>query len=336
MFAGPREMPVEERPDPVPGGDGVVVAVRAAGICGSDVHGFLGTTGRRRPGIVMGHEAAGDIVEVGPSVISVRVGDRVVLKSILACGVCARCRTGRPNLCVERQGMGMHFDGAYAELIAVPNALLVPLPATLTYELGALVEPLAVAMHAVNITQFASMDRVVIVGAGPIGLLTLLATRLRGAGSVVVTDRNRHRLDVARRLGADLTVDVESMDPVAAVMAATDGRGADVVFEAVGIDATVATSLAVARAGGQVTLIGNSAPIVELPMQDVVTRELTLRGSYGFVDEFAGALDALAGRRLDVRPLIELVAPLEDGPDLFDQLADGQVDAVKVMLAPYG
>jgi L-iditol 2-dehydrogenase len=336
VFAGPREMPLEERPDLVPGSGTVVVAVRAAGICGSDVHGFLGATGRRRPGIVMGHEAAGDVVEIGPGVTSVRAGDRVVLKSILACGECDRCRSGRPNLCPERQGMGMHFDGAYAESIIVPEALLVPLADTLSYEEGALVEPLAVALHAVNITPLSSTDRVVVVGAGPIGLLTLLAARLRGAGSVVVSDRDPHRLGVARLLGADLTVEVESTDPVAAVMAATGERGADVVFEAVGINATVAQSLAVARAGGQVTWIGNSAPLVELPMQDLVTREMTVRGSYGFCDEFEQAAAALAAGTIDVRPLIELIAPLEDGPDLFRQLGDGRLDAVKVVLAPNG
>ena len=336
VFAGPREMRLEERPDPVPGSGQVVVAVRASGICGSDVHGFLGTTGRRRPGIVMGHEAAGDVVRVGPGVTTIRAGERVVLRSILACGQCDRCRSGRPNLCAERQGMGMHFDGAYADLVVVPEELVAPLPDTLTYEQGALVEPLAVAMHAVNITPFPPEGFVVVVGAGPIGLLTLLAARLGGAGSVVVTDRNPHRLGVARRLGAELTVDVGSTDPVAGVMAATGGRGADVVFEAVGIGATVAQSLAVAQAGGQVTWIGNSAPLVELAMQDVVTRELTLRGSYGFGDEFKQAVDALAAGSIDVRPLIELVAPLEDGADLFRQLGDGQLDAVKVVLAPHG
>ena len=117
-------MPLREHPDPSPGPGEVVVAVRAAGICGSDVHGFLGATGRRRVGVVMGHEAAGDVVEVGPGVTSVRAGDRVILRSILACGRCDRCRHGQPNLCLDRQGMGMHFDGAYAERIVVPESLV--------------------------------------------------------------------------------------------------------------------------------------------------------------------------------------------------------------------
>jgi L-iditol 2-dehydrogenase len=334
VFRGPGEMPLEDRPDPVPGPGEAVVAIRASGICGSDVHGFSGSTGRRRIGVVMGHEAAGDVVAVGPGVTSARVGDRVVLRSILACGHCERCRHGQPNICENRQGMGMHMDGAYAERILVPDVLLLPLPDTLSYDDGALVEPLAVAMHAVNITPFALMDFVVIIGAGAIGLLTLLAARQRGAGSIIVTDRDPHRLGVARMLGADQAIDVARTDPVAAIAAATGGRGADAVFEAVGIAETVGQSVAAARPGGQVTWIGNSAPDVELPMQQLVTRELTVRGAYGFVDEFEQAADALAAGWIDARRLIECVAPLEVGPDLFRQLAAGSLSAVKVVLTP--
>jgi L-iditol 2-dehydrogenase len=334
VFRGPSSMPLEERPDPVAGAGEAVVAIRASGICGSDVHGFGGATGRRRIGVVMGHEAAGDVVAVGPGVIAAKVGDRVVLRSILPCGRCDRCRHGQPNICLERQGMGMHFDGAYAERIVVPESLLVPLPDALSYETGSLVEPLAVAMHAVNITPFQLLDSVVIVGAGPIGLLALLSARRRGAGTIIVTDRDTHRLDVARKLGADHAIDVSGADPVAAVMDATSGRGADVVFEAVGIAPTVAQSMAVARPGGQVTWIGNSAPEVPLPMQTLVTRELTVRGAYGFVDEFELAVDALASGSIAAGGLIERVAGLEEGEDLFRQLAAGSLSAVKVVLAP--
>jgi L-iditol 2-dehydrogenase len=334
VFRGPGSMPLEDRADPHAGPGEAVVRVRASGICGSDVHGFGGSTGRRRIGVVMGHEAAGDVIEVGPSVTSVSTGDRVVLRSILSCGRCDRCRHGNPNLCLERQGMGMHFDGAYADRIVVRESLLVALPDMVSYEEGALVEPLAVALHAVNITPFELMDSVVIVGAGPIGLLTLLAARRRGAGSIIVTDRDPHRLDVARHLGADEAIDVRDADPLAAVEAATHGRGADAVFEAVGIAATVAQSIAVARPGGQVTWIGNSAPEVELPMQELVTKGLTVRGAYGFIDEFEQAADALATGRIDAGRLIELVAPLEDGEDLFRQLAAGSLSAVKVVLTP--
>ena len=327
-------MPLEERPEPEPGPGQVVVAIRASGICGSDVHGFGGATGRRTVGVVMGHEAAGEVVAVGPGVTGVAPGDRVVLRSILPCGRCDRCVHGQPNICLDRQGMGMHFDGAYAERILVAAQLVVALPDALTYELGALVEPLAVAMHAVNITPFALLDTVVVVGAGPIGLLALLAARRRGAGSIVVTDRDAHRLGVARELGADLAVDVSHDDPVAAVMDATAGRGAAAVFEAVGVAATVSQSMAVARPGGHVTWIGNSAPEVPLPMQQLVTRELTVRGAYGFVDEFERAIDALATGSIDAGRLIERVAGLDEGEELFRSLAAGALSVVKVVLTP--
>ena len=230
----------------------------------------------------------------------------------------------------------MHFDGAYAERIAVPEALVAPMPDTLSYEEGALVEPLAVAMHAVNITPFALLEFVVVVGAGAIGLLTLLAARLRGAGSIVVTDQSAHRLAVARSLGADLSVDVTAQDPVEIVQAATDGRGADAVLEAVGIGATASQSLRLVRSGGNVTWIGNSAPLVELPMQELVTRELTLRGSYAFREEFEHAADAIAEGTIDVRPLIERKAPLDEGSDVFRELGAGELDAIKVVLMPNG
>ncbi|HEY7131696.1 MAG TPA: galactitol-1-phosphate 5-dehydrogenase [Candidatus Limnocylindrales bacterium] len=334
VFRGPGSMPLEERPEPAAGPGEVVVAVRASGICGSDVHGFTGSTGRRRVGVVMGHEAAGEIVAVGEGVRGRRPGDRVVFRSILACGVCDRCRHGQPNLCLDRTGLGMQLDGAYAERVVVPEAMVEALPDGLGFEDAALVEPLAVALHAVNLTPFDLLDEVAIVGAGSIGLLTLLAVRRRGAGRVVVTDRDPHRLEMARALGADVAIDVSAGDPVGAVLDATGGGGADAVFEAVGIAATVGQSIAVARPGGQVTWVGNSAPEVPLPMQQLVTRELTVRGAYAFVDEFAAAIDALATGWIDAHPLVERVAPLEEGEDLFRGLAAGSLPAVKVVLTP--
>jgi L-iditol 2-dehydrogenase len=208
------------------------------------------------------------------------------------------------------------------------------MPDGMRWEQAALVEPLAVAMRAVNLTPLNLMGSLVIIGAGTIGLLTVLAARLRGAGRVIITDLNPHRLDLACRLGADRAVNVREEQAAEVVKSLTEGQGAEAVIEAVGIGASVKQSLAVVRTGGHITWIGNSQPEVEVNMQQVVTRELTIRGTYGFNEEFGRALQAISTGRVDVTPLIERVAPLEEGPQLFHDLASGTLDAAKVVLKP--
>jgi L-iditol 2-dehydrogenase len=334
VYEGAWQMPLREIDAPMPGPEDVVVAVRAVGVCGSDVHGFTGSTGRRYPGIVMGHEFTGVISAVGERVTDHHVGERVVVHPLLTCGMCELCLAGRPNVCLNRTMIGMHQHGAYAEAVSVPQRQLHRLPEALSWEHGALVEPLAVALHAVNNTPLNLMEHVVVVGAGPIGLLVLLAARLKGAGTIIVTDRSPHRLDLARQLGANLVVNVAEQDAVAAVHAATGGVGAHAAIEAVGITPTVQQALAVTRIGGHVTWIGNSAPEVTLNMQHVVTREITIRGVYGFNAEFAQALELLASGRINVAPLIERIAPLAEGPQLVHDLAKGALETVKVVLTP--
>ena len=334
LYEGAWRMPLREVERPEPGPEDVIVAVQAVGICGSDVHGFTGFTGRRQPPLVMGHEFGGVIAAVGEGVTGFEAGDRVVVQPLLTCGECENCRAGLANICTNRTGLGMNVNGAYAEAVRVPQKLLYRLPDSMSWEQSALVEPLAVGMHAVNRTPFSLMDTVVIVGAGTIGLTTLMAARLRGAGRIIVTDLSAHRLELARQMGADVTVNVKESDPVAVVGEHTAGLGAQAVIEAVGVTATVRQSLALVRTGGQVTWIGNSQPEVELNMQQVVTRELTIRGTYGFNEEFGRAITAIDSGRVEVRPLIEKVAPLAEGPELFEALAKGTLDAVKVILKP--
>ncbi len=335
VYEGPWQMPLREIAMPEAGPDDAIVTVQAVGVCGSDVHGFMGTTGRRKPPIVMGHEFSGVVTSVGERVAGYRPGDRVVVFPLLTCGVCVNCRAGRPNICLNRGGLGMNLNGAYAEAVRVPQPMLYRLPEDMSWEQGALVEPLAVAMHAVNLTPLALMDTLVIIGAGTIGLLALLSARQRGAGMIVVTDRSAHRLETARRLGADVVVNIDEQDPAAAVQALTGGAGAHAAIEAVGATAAVQQSLAVVRSGGHVTWIGNSQPEVTVNMQQIVTRELTVRGAYGFVDEFSASIEAIRQSRwFDFTQLIELVAPLEDGPRLVHDLAKGELAAVKVILKP--
>lgn len=334
VYEGAWQMPLREVDAPEPGANDVLISVRAVGVCGSDVHGFMGVTGRRKPPIVMGHEFSGVVSAVGADVKNYKVGDRVIAQPLLTCGECENCRAGRPNICLNRGGLGMNMNGAYADAVRVPEKMLYRLPDEMTWEQGALVEPLAVALHAVNLTPFQLMDTVMIVGAGTIGLLTLMAARLKGAGKIIITDANIHRLDVARALGADMAVNVKEQDPVEIVKAETNGAGAPAVIEAVGIAATAQQALAATRPGGHVTWIGNSQPTVEINMQTIVTRELTLHGAYGFNEEFARSIEVIRMGRLDVKQLVERTASLEEGPQIIHDLAKGSLDAVKVILYP--
>ncbi len=336
VYEGAWQMPMRQVETPqVQSPDDVVVAVQAVGVCGSDVHGFRGTTGRRKPPIIMGHEFTGAIAAVGSNVTDRRVGDRVVVNPILSCGKCENCLAGLPNICYNRSGLGVNLNGAYADAVRVHQKMVYSLPQDLTWEEGTLVEPLAVGMHAVNLTPFRLMDTVVIIGAGTIGLLTLAAAKLRGAGQLVITDVSPHRLQMARRLGADHTVNVAEQDPIAFVQERTRGLGAAAVIEAVGITATVKQSLALVRNGGHVTWIGNSDPEVQINMQQIVTRQVTVAGAYGFNQEFGQSIEMIRSRKIDPMLLVERRATLEEGTPIINDLAKGNLDLVKVILKPH-
>ena len=329
----------EDVPLPEVGPDDVLIAVKACGICGSDVHGMDGSTGRRQPPVIMGHEAAGVIADVGRNVTGWHKGDRVTFDSTIYCGRCHFCRAGRINLCDNRRVLGVSCDdyrqnGAFAEYVAVPQHILYRLPDGLSFERAAMVEPLSVAFHAVHRTTVRLNDTAVVVGAGMIGLLVVQSLRAAGCGRILAVDIDANRLDLARRLGADEALRADTVDVPAEVLERTDGRGADIAIEAVGLSETVQTAVAGLRKGGQLTLVGNVSPQVELPLQAVVTRELTLHGSCASCGEYPACLAMIARGRIDVDPLISAVAPLAEGAAWFHRLHKAASDLMKVILTP--
>ena len=330
---------LQDVPEPEMGPEDVLVRVHACGICGSDVHGMDGSTGRRLPPIIMGHEAAGVIQAVGARVADWNPGDHVTFDSTISCGRCGFCRSGRINLCDNRRVLGVSCGdyrqhGAFAEYVVVPRHILYRLPAGLGFEQAAMVEALSVAVHAVNRTPLRLGDRVVVVGAGMIGLLAVQAARAAGAGWVAAVDLEADRLELARRLGADYCLKADACDVPAEIRKLTDGRGADAALEVVGASKSVNTAIQVLRKGGALTLVGNISPQVELPLQAVVTRELSLSGSCASCGEYPVCLELMARGVVQVAPLISAVAPLAEGADWFRRLYARDKGLMKVILLP--
>ena len=330
---------LQDWPVPEVGPDDVLIRVAACGICGSDVHGMDGSTGRRRPPIVMGHEAAGTIAEVGGNVRDWAAGDRVTFDSTVYCGTCWFCRRGEINLCDHRRVLGVSCEdyrrhGALAEYVAVPHHILVRLPDTVGFHQAAMVEPLSIAVHAVRRAGVTLDDTAVVVGTGMVGLLVVQALRAAGCGRILAVDVDQGRLDLACRLGADEGLRPDTADVPAEVFRRTGGRGADLAMEVVGIAPSVQPAVASLRKGGRLGLVGNLAPKVELPLQAVVTRELTLYGSCSSCGEYPACLDLMGRGAIDVGPLLSAMAPLADGADWFHRLHRGGEGLLKVILEP--
>ncbi len=294
--------------------DDVLVRIRAAAVCGSDLHGYTGKSGRRKPPLIMGHEASGEVAAVGAGVERIQPGERVSIQPLVYRPDPA---TGR----VVRRLIGMNLPGAYAEYTIVPEKNLYRIPDALPFEVASLTEPLAVAVHAVGTTQIRPYDRAIVMGAGTIGLLTMKVLLLAGVQSVVVSDVSDDRLAIARSMGAASTVNPATQDFQAFVSDYTAGQGFDVTFEAVGMSATVSQSLIALRDGGTTVWIGNNVRLVEVDMQAIVTRELHVAGTYGMNErDFQRSLQMVSDGRVNVTPIINRRAALDEGPTLFDEL----------------
>ena len=330
---------IADLPVPAAGRGEVLVRVEACGICGSDVHGFDGSTGRRIPPIVMGHEAAGTVEATGEGVTKFAKGDRVTFDSTVYCGECPYCKRGEINLCDNREVIGVSCGdyrrhGAFAEYVAVPERIVYALPENLSFNEAAMLEAVSVAMHGVNVSPVAGGETALVIGAGMIGLLTLQAARAAGCARVFIADVDATRLKLAREIGADEVLHCSGAELVAEVMRLTGGRGVDLALEAVGRNETVSGAIDCTRKGGTVTLIGNIMPEVTLPLQKVVVKQLRLQGSCASSGEYPEAIELIASGKIQVKPLITAVAGLEDGPRWFERLHAREPNLMKIILTP--
>jgi len=339
VLTEPKVLRIQESPTPDLAADEALIRVKACGICGSDVHGYDGSSGRRIPPLIMGHEAAGVIEGMGAKVEGFSLGDRVTFDSTVYCGECEYCLEGKVNLCDRRMVLGVSCGeyrrhGAFAEYVAVPSRILYKLPPSLPFEHAAMIEAVSVAVHAVGRVKFQPGDTSVVVGAGMIGLLLVQAARAAGCDRVIAVDLDKDRLKLAKELGATQSINPLESDTIETILGATAGQGARVSFEVVGSTPTVETAIQATRKGGAVVLVGNLAPQVEFPLQSVVTREITLFGSCASAGEYPKCIELMDKGAIKVSPLISAQATLEEGAEWFDRLYAKEAGLMKVILQP--
>lgn len=336
-MTGLKKMETREIPMPVPTEGQVVVKLEYVGICGSDVH-YL-EHGRIGNFIVdgdfiLGHECAGVVVELGPEVKHLKVGDRVALEPGITCGHCEFCKGGKYNLCPDVEFLATPpYDGCLMDYIAFPENMAFKLPDNVSAKEGALVEPLAVGLHAAVQGEVRLGDRVVILGAGCIGLVTLLACKAFGATDIVVVDIMEKRLEAAKRLGASRVINAKEEDVLAVIAELTEGQGMDKVIETAGSVHTVKQTSYLAKRGGTVVLVGLAdKDIVEYDFMEVMTKEITIKSVFRYRNLYPAAIGAIADGKIDVKGIITHEFDFSDTQQAFDYVIDNKADVVKAVI----
>lgn len=335
-YDGPWKMSMIELPKPEPAPGEVLLKSEAVGICGSDVHGFTGESGRRRPGMVMGHEAVGRVEALGDGVDSLAVGDHVAVYNIVSCGTCPYCQEAREQLCPTKKMIGINAGqwGAMAEYYAFPASGLYKLSEVVPAAVGLLAEPIAVGIHAISHMDPGPDDVLAIVGAGMIGIGVATALKGRGTRRFFALDLLPEKLEVVRGLGAE-TIQADRADALEAVRDATGGYGVRGAFEAVGSGGTVRMGYDLLAPGGTLVIIGNLAQEFTLPLQGVTSNETLVRGSYGFTrKDFADAVELINRDPEALKPLITNSCGLEETPEAMTKLARGELQEIKMVIHP--
>lgn len=332
VYRGPFTMEMVELPMPKTAPGDVLVRVEANCACGSDIHGFAGTTGRRVAGMVMGHELAGVVEKVHDDAASTLLGKRVVVQPIISCGECALCRAGLTSVCLHKRmvGVNMGTNGGLSEFICVPGRNVIPIGQSIEPATAALAEPFAVGEGAASAAGGLLTEAdVCIVGSGTIGLTTLLMVLKRKPARVFIMDQNERKLAIAKGFGA-IPLNFLQEDPLKRILEETRGSGVDVVFEAVGKSASVRTAMSVLRIGGSAIWIGNSDRTIELDMQDVVVGMKRILGTYAYTQEhFVSAAAYVASNPAIAAMFAEETVPFGEAQTLFSQLAKGEKDLLR-------
>ncbi|MGE4282760.1 MAG: zinc-binding dehydrogenase [Clostridia bacterium] len=330
----PFSMAFIDAPEPsIQNADDVKIRISFTGICGSEVHAFCGTHPTRLPPIISGHEASGIVVEVGSDVKEFQVGDRVAIEPQYSCGKCSDCLRGDYNVCPEKAVLGtIKWSGSFGEYIIAPKRAVLKLPDNISLEEGALLEPLAVGAHAVRVSRVGLSKTVMIQGCGPIGLSILVASKMAGAANVIMTDVSEYNLGIAKQMGADIIINAKKCDVVKEVLAYTEGQGADVVFMAVGKDEIMTQAIECTKRYGQIMEVAHFGSAPPFDARKYRWKELNMLGTYMYVKkDFEIAINAIAGGKVDVKPMISKIVPIEDCVEVINMAYKRTEDFVKII-----
>jgi L-gulonate 5-dehydrogenase len=328
----PNALAVVEHGSVAPGHGEALVRVRRAGICGSDVHILHGSNPFARYPRIIGHEFAGEIEAVGPGVAGLTEGDQVVVDPVVSCGSCYACRVGRPNVCAHLEVFGVHRDGGFRDLVAVPARNVVKVAHDLPVEIAALAEPFSIAANVLSRTGCGPEDTVLVYGAGTVGLTVLQVAKLKGA-RCLISDIDEARLERARSFGADVVIDPRRTSVAEAVGGELDGLGPSVVIDGAGVPALLAEACRVASPAGRIGLLGFSPEPCNVSQQEIVKKELTLVGSRLNRHLLPEVVQWLESGRLKPAAMITQTFAAEDARAAFDLVENHPERTVKVQLA---
>jgi len=331
-----RDIRVEEVKKPEIAEDEVLIEVKAAGICGTDLHFYKGEWKVDMP-IIPGHEFSGVIAEVGENVDGFKIGEHVVAEPNITCGSCYFCLMSERNFfCENLKAVGVTVNGAFAEYLKIKGRNLYRIPENLSFEEAALIEPLACCIRGLDNVGIKAGESVLIVGAGPIGLLLMQLVRNFGASMIIQTDLEDYRLEKALELGADHVINVSKEDPIKVIKELTGGYGVDVAIEAVGSPKAITQAVEAVRKGGRVNIFGVSPQdaVWQVKPFDLYSKELTITTSYRSPYTFQRAVKMASSGRLKLKPLISHIFPLEKIAEAFEILDKKLDNVMKVILKP--
>lgn len=310
----------------------VLIKIKAAGICGTDIHGYTGTHPFIKPPRIMGHELAGEVQDVGPAVKGLKNGDRVVVDPVISCGSCYACLKGRNNICSTVKCLGVHMDGGFCNYIKIAESNVYKFSDNIPWEHAALIEPFSIACQVCERSEVKPGEKAAIIGAGPIGICILQAFKRIGA-DVLIADIIDSRLNLAEKLGASRTVNVKKESLVDAVLDFTGGDGASLVIEAVGNHVLLENSFEFVSPGARLVVLGFNQEPSKIPEIEITKKELEIRGSRLNSHKFPEVIKWFEKKEIDPQPMISRVYPLEAIDEAFKDILKNPHDFCKIVIS---